>query len=76
MRVRRLLSLCGVLLVLAVTLGVPTKALGDPFCLFVDEQCVSCGRGCGKLCDYYECDDGTQRVFCGSCNCIEGCVVS
>jgi hypothetical protein len=77
MRTRILFSLVVLLALLTAALGVPApvRAINPPSCLLVDQQCVSCGRLCEKLCNYYECDDGSQRVFCGSCNCIEQCVV-
>jgi hypothetical protein len=75
MRVPVLIRLSVLLLLLTAVFGVPAKAISAPFCLLVGQECVSCGWGCEELCTYYECDDGSQRVSCGSCNCIEECVV-
>jgi|HubBroStandDraft_3_1064219.scaffolds.fasta_scaffold139586_2 hypothetical protein len=74
MRTRFLFCLVLLGALLGAALGAPAPAQADPpYCLWVDQQCVSCGRGCGKLCNFYECDDGTSYSTCGGCNCIEGC---
>ncbi len=77
MRTWRLLRLSAVLLLIAAALGLPARAraIPPPNCLFVGQECVSCGIGCAKLCNDYACDDGSEEQTCGSCNCIEGCTV-
>jgi hypothetical protein len=78
MRAHRLLGLSALLLLLVGALAVPgpARAINPPGCLFVGQECASCGRDCGKLCNDYQCDDGSSYQTCGSCDCIDQCVVS
>jgi hypothetical protein len=76
MRTWRFLAVAALLLLTAAVLGLPAgvRAIPPPNCLFVGQECVSCGSGCQELCNDYACDDGSQRMNCGSCNCIQECI--
>jgi hypothetical protein len=58
------------LTVLVASIGASMTARSTtlPFCLWVDQQCVPCGPDLAKKCNYYECDDGSQRVSCTQCS--------
>jgi hypothetical protein len=66
----------GLLTVFVASLGASTTArsIPGPTCLWVDQECVPCGWDLAKQCNYYECDDGTERVSCGQCSLF--CTVS
>ena len=75
MRAYRLFSV-SILLLLVAAFGLPVQAkVPLPICTQSDQECASCGGGCEMLCTYYDCDDGTTRVNCGSCDCIRQCIV-
>jgi hypothetical protein len=55
-------------LVASISASTTARSTTLPFCLWVDQKCVPCGRDLAKKCNYYECDDGSQRVSCTQCS--------
>ncbi len=51
-----------------ITLAGSTTATADPFCLYVTSECFPCGPELQRECRYYACDDGSNPVYCGSCD--------
>jgi hypothetical protein len=70
MRKSTCLRILGLVTVLVTSLGASTKARSIPVpnCLWVDQECVPCSSDLAMKCNYYDCDDGTQRVSCGGCS--------
>jgi len=68
----------GLLAVLAVTAGLATprraQSIPPPSCTLAYQECLSCGIGLQTLCSVYDCDDGSERTFCGN-SCTYYCVV-
>jgi hypothetical protein len=65
------------LALLAVSFAVGpsrSRAIPPPTCLQNYQECVGCGSPeFQMLCTHYDCEDGSERVFCGQCRSL--CIV-
>jgi hypothetical protein len=58
------------LIVLTVSAGLATPRQAMPqvpsSCVLVDQECLRCHPYLAQKCNYYECADGTEPVYCGA----------
>jgi len=56
------------LLAMLAVITLARTATADTFCLYVTSECIPCGPDLQQECRHYACDDGSNPVYCGSCN--------
>jgi hypothetical protein len=57
------------LAVLGVSAGLTTpRPAMSVTCVLVDQECLRCYPVFAQKCNYYECSDGSEPVYCGACS--------